>query len=46
MAFGETKKPIVEQVSENVFVAVKFGGTGIAIGSKAGELLSELMIAE
>ncbi|MGB1316399.1 MAG: NAD(P)/FAD-dependent oxidoreductase [Chitinophagales bacterium] len=44
MAFGETKKPIIKQVSKNVFAAVKFGGMGIAIGSKAGEDLSELVL--
>lgn len=44
MAFGENKKPIIKQVSSKVFIAVKFGGMGIAIGSKAGEILSELVL--
>jgi gamma-glutamylputrescine oxidase len=44
MAFGETKKPIIKKVSQNIFAAVKFGGMGIAIGSKAGEMLSELVL--
>ena len=44
MAFGETKKPIIEQVSQKIYAAVKFGGMGIAIGSKAGEMLSELVL--
>ena len=44
MAFGENKKPIIKKVSPNIFAAVKFGGMGIAIGSKAGELLSELVL--
>ena len=44
MAFGENKKPIRKKVSPNIFAAVKFAGMGIAIGSKAGELLSELVL--
>lgn len=44
MAFGDTKTPIIEQKSKHVFVAIRFGGMGVAIGSKAGELISDLII--
>ncbi|MFK8038305.1 MAG: NAD(P)/FAD-dependent oxidoreductase [Crocinitomicaceae bacterium] len=45
MAFGENKKPIIKQVDGRVFAAVRFGGMGIAIGSKAAELVADLMIS-
>ncbi|MEZ4826733.1 MAG: FAD-dependent oxidoreductase [Bacteroidia bacterium] len=37
MGLGETKSPIVEKVSENVAVAVRLGGMGVAIGMQTGE---------
>ena len=45
MAFGDTKKPIVEQVEKNVVVGVRMGGMGIAIGSAVAESLTDLLIA-
>ena len=33
MAFGKSKNPIVKKASENVFVAARLGGMGIAIGA-------------
>ncbi len=44
MAFGETKEPIVEQIEPGIFAAVRLGGMGIAIGSKVGELLANLVL--
>jgi len=37
MGVGEVKKPIIEFISENVMVAVRMGGMGVAIGSLVGE---------
>jgi glycine/D-amino acid oxidase-like deaminating enzyme len=43
MAFGETKKPIVKRLNQNVGVAVRLGGMGVAIGwQTAGELVELL----
>jgi glycine/D-amino acid oxidase-like deaminating enzyme len=42
MAFGPTKKPIVLEHSEHVFIGVRMGGMGVAIGSEVGYTLSEL----
>ena len=44
MAFGDKKMPIIEAIDEKVFVAIRFGGMGVAIGSKAAEILSKLML--
>ena len=46
MVFGENKKPIIKEVTENVFAAVRFGGMGVAIGSKAAEMIAELMLTK
>lgn len=43
MAFGDTKFPIVKQYSERVYIGVRMGGMGVAIGSKIGEDLAEMM---
>ncbi len=39
MAFGKNKQPVLKQISENVFAAVRLGGMGVAIGSILGEKL-------
>lgn len=44
MAFGENKKPIMKQHSENVYLGVRLGGMGVAIGSRMGEQLAEMMV--
>ncbi|MBL7766869.1 MAG: FAD-binding oxidoreductase [Chitinophagaceae bacterium] len=41
MAFGKTKRPIIEQHSDNVWIGVRMGGMGVAIGSEVGWSLSE-----
>ena len=43
MGVGTQKKPIVKQVSENVFCGVRLGGMGVAIGSNIGRELADLI---
>ncbi|HZJ19979.1 MAG TPA: FAD-dependent oxidoreductase [Pricia sp.] len=43
MGVGDQKRPIVKQVSENVFCGVRLGGMGIAIGSLVGKELADLV---
>ncbi len=42
MGVGQDKKPIVKQLSNNVFCGVRLGGMGVAIGSHIGRDLAEL----
>lgn len=43
MAFGNSKKPIVEMVNQQVGLAVRLGGMGVAIGwQTAGEMIGHL----
>jgi gamma-glutamylputrescine oxidase len=44
MAFGETKNPIVQQVSTNVYCAVRMGGMGVALGSLTAKEVADLII--
>jgi gamma-glutamylputrescine oxidase len=44
MAFGENKIPIYKQHSTNVWLGVRLGGMGVAIGSRMGEKLAEKML--
>jgi glycine/D-amino acid oxidase-like deaminating enzyme len=37
MGLGDTRKPIVKEVSRNLFCAVRLGGMGVALGSLVGE---------
>jgi glycine/D-amino acid oxidase-like deaminating enzyme len=43
MGIGNSKKPIVEQLSENVYCGVRLGGMGIAIGTTIGKELANLV---
>ncbi len=43
MGVGQQKKPIVNQLSENVYCGVRLGGMGIAIGSLVGKELADLL---
>jgi glycine/D-amino acid oxidase-like deaminating enzyme len=42
MGMGESKSPIVEQLTDNVFCGVRLGGMGVAIGSLVGTELADL----
>ena len=44
MAFGKTKAPIVEKISERIAMGVRLGGMGVAIGSLVGEEVAELIM--
>jgi gamma-glutamylputrescine oxidase len=43
MGIGQQKKPIVKQLSNNVFCGVRLGGMGVAIGSLVGKELADLI---
>ena len=43
MGIGNSKKPVVSQLSENVFCGVRLGGMGVAIGSLIGTELADLI---
>lgn len=37
LGIGESKSPIIEKISENIGVAVRMGGMGVALGTLAGQ---------
>ncbi|WP_040279527.1 NAD(P)/FAD-dependent oxidoreductase [Psychroserpens damuponensis] len=43
MGVGPQKKPIVKQLSNNVYCGVRLGGMGVAIGSLIGKELADLL---
>jgi len=43
MGVGSQKKPIVKQISNNVYCGVRLGGMGVAIGSLVGADLADLL---
>ncbi len=43
LGVGEIKKPIIKKTSENIAVAVRMGGMGIAIGSLVGSEGADLL---
>jgi len=44
MGVGEQKKPIVKELSKNVYCGVRLGGMGIAIGSLVGKEIADLAL--
>jgi gamma-glutamylputrescine oxidase len=44
MGLGNTKKPIVEELSNGIIVGVRMGGMGIAIGTRIGQELRDLTL--
>jgi glycine/D-amino acid oxidase-like deaminating enzyme len=47
MAFGPDKQPIVQPhpTLPQVFLGVRMGGMGVAIGSMIGDSITDLMLA-
>jgi glycine/D-amino acid oxidase-like deaminating enzyme len=43
MAFGASKQPLVHAWSEHIFLGVRMGGMGVAIGSAVGQELAGMM---
>lgn len=43
MAMGEEKSPIVKQISERQFCAVRLSGMGVALAPKIGEIITEMI---
>lgn len=43
MAFGRNKQPIIRRHSSRIFLAVRMGGMGIAIGSEAGRMVAAMI---
>lgn len=43
LGVGESKKPIVKEIQKDVFVAVRMGGMGVAIGAHVGRELALLI---
>ncbi|MBI3232514.1 MAG: FAD-binding oxidoreductase [Bacteroidetes bacterium] len=44
MAFGQEKWPLLKQVENNVILAGRMNGMGIAIGSEIGRQAAELVL--
>ena len=40
---GEEKSPIVKQLSERQFCAVRLSGMGVALAPKIGEMVAEMI---
>jgi gamma-glutamylputrescine oxidase len=45
MAFGPTKFPLLVKKSDKLFIGVRMGGMGVAIGSEIGEQLADMVVA-
>lgn len=45
MGIGTEKLPIIQELEENIFAAVRLGGMGVAIGSLVGDQLAQLMLS-
>ncbi len=46
MAFGSNKSPIVDKISQNVGLAVRLGGMGVALGTLAGQKIASLLTGQ
>lgn len=44
LGVGETKAPIVEEIEDGLYVGVRLGGMGVAIGSGVGKSVAELIL--
>ena len=45
MAFGKEKMPIVKQVSNNVFCAVRMSGMGVSLAPVIGKKIAKMMLS-
>jgi glycine/D-amino acid oxidase-like deaminating enzyme len=45
MAFGKNKLPLVQKVSDHIAVGARLNGMGIALGSKIGEQIAEMLVS-
>lgn len=45
LGVGPTKKPVIQKYSDNISIAVRMGGMGVAIGSIVGEKAANLMLS-
>lgn len=43
MGVGNTKKPIIKNLSDNIVIAVRMGGMGVAIGTLIGQEAAQLL---
>jgi hypothetical protein len=41
---GDTKAPIVEKLTTNVFCAIRMGGMGVALGTGTGQKAARLVL--
>lgn len=46
MAFGADKMPIVQQLEEGVVAGIRLGGMGVAMGSRVGDEVTELIMMQ
>jgi len=44
MAFGQSKRPILARQSQRIFIGVRMGGMGVAIGSRVGAQLAQMVL--
>ena len=43
MGMGDQKRPIIEQLSDDIYCGIRLGGMGVAIGSLVGNSLADLL---
>lgn len=44
MAFGPNKQPVLRHHSEHIILGVRLGGMGVAIGSRLGDKVAEMLL--
>jgi len=46
MAFGPTKAPVVQKTKDGIYLGVRLGGMGVALGSLVGDEVSGMILSE